>query len=82
MGRIWANYALKYTQGVIKGPSSVAFCTVIFAFVAGSKSEHIWDNTANPRAYLIALLALFVACWTAYFLVRAIRQLRDGNLIP
>ena len=82
MGRVWTNYALKYTRAVIKNPTGIAFCPVMFAFVAGSVSEHIWDNSAKHQTIAIGffLLCIFTACWMSYFLARTIRQLRDGSM--
>jgi ABC-type Fe3+-siderophore transport system permease subunit len=69
MRRIWANYAAKYTTGVIKSPSAVAFGVVMFAFVAGNERDH-------P---VFASLFLLYAVLTGYFLARAVRQLRNGR---
>ena len=75
----WASYVERGVAGTIAKPSSIAFITVSFAFVAGANFKGL-KHSGTPLDYLLVAMLLVISVQQSYFLTRAIRQLRnDGN---
>ena len=74
----WAKYADDHTKQIIARPGPVISATMIFAFIAGERVTELMEKPHLNRYDLIfTAVFVFLPIWWSYFVVRALRELRD-----
>ncbi len=78
----WARFSESQTRQAIEHPAGCAAATVLFGLVAGMQIPELLDPTVNFYKYVFAVVFGLLPVWQAYFLAKAIRQLRGGSELP
>jgi hypothetical protein len=77
----WTKYANAQTGYIIAHPRTATAVILICAFVAGERVAELFEKQHPADFHLIfTVLLVFAPVWWAYFVVQAIRELRQGRL--
>jgi hypothetical protein len=74
----WAKYAEIQTKHVVAHPIAAIAPILSFAFIAGANAtELLYRQHFHAFDLIFTAIFLFLPIWWSYFVVHAIRDLRD-----